>query len=70
LELKEINGWCALWKIKEKNRKGYNKGCAISKKTRAMSEGQRRSWQFKEQRAAGNIGPKPTNVKPFAKRKN
>jgi hypothetical protein len=37
-------------------------------KARAMSEGQRRS-AVQRKRAAGNTGPKPTNVKTFAKRK-
>jgi hypothetical protein len=34
-----------------------------------MSEGQRRSAVTRK-RAAGNVGPKPTNVSTFSKRKN
>ena len=34
-----------------------------------MSEGQRRSAVMRK-RAAGNTGPKPTNVSTFSKRKN
>ena len=53
---------------KGEKRKGYPK-CVPLAKARAMSEGQRRS-AVKRKRAAGNTGPKPTNVKTFAKRKN
>jgi hypothetical protein len=34
-----------------------------------MSEGQRRSAVARK-RAAANVGPKPTNVRTFAKRKS
>jgi hypothetical protein len=53
---------------KGEKRKGYPK-CVPLAKARAMSEGQRRS-AVQRKRAAGNTGPKPTNVKTFAKRKN
>ena len=49
-------------------RKGYPK-CVPLAKARSMSEGQRRSAVARK-RAAGNTGPKPTNVSTFAKRKN
>jgi hypothetical protein len=52
---------------KGEKRKGYPK-CVPLAKARAMSEGQRRS-AVQRKRAAGNTGPKPTNVKTFAKRK-
>ena len=42
--------------------------CVPLAKARAMSEGQRRSAVARK-RAAGNTGPKPTNVSTFAKRK-
>ena len=43
--------------------------CVPLAKARSMSEGQRRSAVARK-RAAGNTGPKPTNVKTFSKRKN
>ena len=49
---------------KGEKRKGYPK-CVPLAKARAMSEGQRRS-AVQRKRAAGNTGPKPTNVKTFA----
>ena len=52
---------------KGEKRKGYPK-CVPLAKARRMSEGQRRS-AVKRKRAAGNTGPKPTNVSTFAKRK-
>ena len=52
---------------KGEKRKGYPK-CVPLAKARAMSEGQRRS-AVQRKRAAGNTGPKPTNVSTFAKRK-
>ena len=52
---------------KGEKRKGYPK-CVPLAKARAMSEGQRRSAVARK-RAAGNTGPKPTNVSTFAKRK-
>ena len=41
--------------------------CVPLAKARSMSEGQRRSAVARK-RAASNVGPKPTNVKTFAKR--
>jgi len=52
---------------KGEKRKGYPK-CVPLAKARAMSEGQKRS-AVQRKRAAGNTGPKPTNVATFAKRK-
>ena len=52
---------------KGEKRKGYPK-CVPLAKARSMSEGQRRSAVTRK-RAAGNTGPKPTNVATFAKRK-
>ena len=49
---------------KGEKRKGYPK-CVPLAKARSMSEGQRRSAVARK-RAAGNTGPKPTNVKTFA----
>ena len=53
---------------KGEKRKGYPK-CVPLAKARSMSEGQRRSAVARK-RAAGNTGPKPTNVSTFSKRKN
>ena len=53
---------------KGEKRKGYPK-CVPLAKARSMSEGQRRSAVTRK-RAAGNTGPKPTNVSTFSKRKN
>jgi hypothetical protein len=58
--------FCSCGRSKGEKRKGYPK-CVPLAKARAMSEGQRRS-AVKRKRAAGNKGPKPTNVKTFAKR--
>jgi hypothetical protein len=52
---------------KGEKRKGYPK-CVPLAKARRMSEGQRRSAVTRK-RAVSNIGPKPTNVATFAKRK-
>jgi hypothetical protein len=52
---------------KGEKRKGYPK-CVPLAKARSMSEGQKRSAVARK-RAAGNTGPKPTNVATFAKRK-
>jgi hypothetical protein len=52
---------------KGEKRKGYPK-CVPLAKARSMSEGQRRSAVARK-RAAGNTGPKPTNVSTFSKRK-
>ena len=43
--------------------------CVPLAKARRMSEGQRRSAVARK-RAAANVGPKPTNVKTFTKRKS
>ena len=48
-------------------RKGYPK-CVQLAKARSMSEGQRRSAVLRK-RAAGNAGPKPTNVSTFTRKK-
>jgi hypothetical protein len=48
-------------------RKGYPK-CVPLAKAHSMSKGQRKS-AVKRKRAAGNTGPKPTNVATFAKGK-
>ena len=53
---------------KGEKRKGYPK-CVPLAKARSMSEGQRRSAVARK-RAASNVGPKPTNVKTFANRKD
>jgi hypothetical protein len=53
---------------KGEKRKGYPNWVPLAK-ARSMSEGQRRS-AVQRKRAAGNAGPKPTNVSTFAKRKN
>ena len=53
---------------KGEKRKGYPK-CVPLAKARSMSEGQRRSAVARK-RAAGNTGPKPTNVSTFSKIKN
>jgi hypothetical protein len=53
---------------KDEKRKGYPK-CVPLAKARSMSEGQRRSAVTRK-RAAGNTGPKPTNVKTFAGRRD
>ena len=52
---------------KGEKRKGYPK-CVPLAKAKSMSEGQRRSAVARK-RAAGNTGPKPTNVSTFAKRR-
>ena len=43
--------------------------CVPAAKAASMTDSQRRSAVARK-RAAGNTGPKPTNVKTFAKRKN
>ena len=52
---------------KGEKRRGYPK-CVPLAKARSMSEGQRRSAVTRK-RAVSNIGPKPTNVATFSKRK-
>jgi hypothetical protein len=52
----------------KKDAKQYPK-CVPAAKAARMTDSQRRSAVARK-RAAGNTGPKPTNVKTFAKRKN
>ena len=59
---------CGRSKQKRDAKRKYPK-CVPLAKARAMSEGQRKSAVARK-RAAANVGPKPTNVKKFAKRKN
>ena len=58
---------CGRSKQKADAKRKYPK-CVPLAKARSMSEGQRRS-AVSRKRAAGNTGPKPTNVKTFSKRK-
>ena len=58
---------CGRSKQKKDAKRKYPKCLPLGKATR-MSESQRAS-AFKRKRAAGNTGPKPTNVSTFAKRK-
>ena len=57
---------CGRSKQKADAKRKYPK-CVPLAKARSMSEGQRRSAVARK-RAAANVGPKPTNVKTFAKR--
>ena len=57
---------CGRSKQKADSKTKYPK-CVPLAKARSMSEGQRRSAVARK-RAAANVGPKPTNVKTFAKR--
>ena len=57
---------CGRSKQKKDAKRKYPK-CVPLAKARSMSEGQRRSAVARN-RAAANVGPKPTNVKTFAKR--
>jgi hypothetical protein len=59
---------CGRSKQKRDAKRKYPK-CVPLAKARSMTEGQRRSAVARK-RAAANVGPKPTNVKTFAKRKN
>ena len=59
---------CGRSKQKKDAKRKYPK-CVPLAKARRMTEGQRRSAVARK-RAAANVGPKPTNVKTFAKRKN
>ena len=59
---------CGRSKQKKDAKRKYPK-CVPLAKARRMSGGQRRSAVARK-RAAANVGPKPTNVKTFAKRKN
>jgi len=60
-------GYKPCGRSKGEKRKGYPK-CVPLAKARAMSKGQKRS-AVSRKRAAGNVGPKPTNVATFKKRK-
>ena len=59
---------CGRSKQKADSKRKYPKCVPLAKATR-MSDSQRAS-AVRRKRAAGNTGPKPTNVKTFAKRKN
>ena len=59
---------CGRSKQKADAKRKYPKCVPLAKATR-MSDSQRAS-AVRRKRAAGNTGPKPTNVKTFAKRKN
>ena len=58
---------CGRSKQKKDAKRKYPK-CVPLAKARSMSEGQRRSAVARK-RAAANVGPKPTNVKTFARKK-
>ena len=58
---------CGRSKQKADAKRKYPKCVPLAKATR-MSDSQRAS-AVKRKRAAGNTGPKPTNVAPFKKRK-
>ena len=58
---------CGSSKQKKDAKRKYPK-CVPLAKARRMSEGQRRSAVARK-RAAANVGPKPTNVRTFSKRK-
>ena len=59
---------CRHSKQKADAKRKYPKCVPLAKATR-MTKGERAS-AVKRKRAAGNTGPKPTNVKTFAKRKS
>ena len=59
---------CGRSKQKKDAKRKYPKCVPLAKATR-MTDSQRAS-AVRRKRAAGNTGPKPTNVKTFAKRKN
>ena len=58
---------CGRSKQKKDAKRKYPK-CVPLAQARSMSEGQRKSAVARK-RAAANVGPKPTNVATFAKRK-
>ena len=58
---------CGRSKQKKDAKRKYPKCVPLAKATR-MTDSQRAS-AVRRKRAAGNVGPKPTNVKTFAKRK-
>ena len=59
---------CGRSKQKKDAKRKYPKCVPLAKATR-MTKGERAS-AVRRKRAAGNTGPKPTNVKTFAKRKS
>ena len=59
---------CGRSKQKADAKRAYPKCVPLAKATR-MTKGERAS-AVRRKRAAGNTGPKPTNVKTFAKRKS
>lgn len=63
---KKGGGFKPCGRSKGEKRKGYPK-CVPASKAASMSKGQRRS-AVKRKRAAGNVGPKPTNVSTFTKK--
>jgi hypothetical protein len=63
---KKGGGYKPCGRSKGEKRKGYPK-CVPLAKANAMSKGQKRS-AVKRKRAAGNAGPKPTNVSTFSKK--
>jgi|TARA_A100001015_G_scaffold271999_1_gene326147 hypothetical protein len=58
---------CGRSKQKKDAKRKYPK-CVPAAKARAMSKGQIKS-AVSRKRAAGNVGPKPTNVKTIVKKK-
>jgi hypothetical protein len=58
---------CGRSKQKKDAKRKYPK-CVPASKARAMSKGQIKS-AVSRKRAAGNVGPKPTNVKTIVKKK-
>jgi|TARA_E500000318_G_scaffold102033_1_gene106034 hypothetical protein len=58
---------CGRTKQKKDAKRKYPK-CVPASKARAMSKGQIKS-AVSRKRAAGNVGPKPTNVKTIVKKK-
>ena len=59
---------CGRSKQKKDAKRKYPKCVPLAKARRRMSEGQRRSAVARK-RAVANVGPKPTNVKTFARKK-
>ena len=64
---KKGGGYKPCGRSKGEKRKGYPK-CVPASKAASMSKGEKRS-AVSRKRAAGNTGPKPTNVATFKKRK-
>jgi hypothetical protein len=64
---KKGGGYKPCGRSKGEKRKGYPK-CVPASKAASMSKGEKRS-AVSRKRAAGNTGPKPTNVATFTKRK-